>query len=217
MYPQPKVVIRRKQSTWPLVFPTLVFVFGVSFILTYLGVLTYDMIVVDSKSSSSRRAEMELLGQKIVPGVAISLETTHILCNHAVTETLERPEDWTGRPFRELLQRYPEKEGWQWELKPGQIILRRAVPGFCADDSNKRHLGVAGGVIAIIIGPPGINGGIDRLTQIQAQRLPTALRHLAEAGLLDFSSEEELLQVLDGMDESDGRKEKESPEKRRIF
>ncbi|ABZ84384.1 hypothetical protein HM1_1826 [Heliomicrobium modesticaldum Ice1] len=187
----------------------------VTFSLTVITVFAYDFMVVKSDGAWANRYGKDMLHQPIAPGVAITIEKTYRLCGHQEIENLERPEDWTGRPFRELLQRYPESAGWRWELRPGQIRLFRSVDGLCPDDAAKRHLGIVGGVVAVIVGPPGLYGGIDRLTDLPAERLPRPLYELAERGWLGGMTPEELSLLLDGMDESDGHKEKDSTEGRR--
>ncbi|MBC9785671.1 hypothetical protein H1S01_14345 [Heliobacterium chlorum] len=184
----------------------LISLYFLTFTLTYMTVFAYDFMVVNGQSSWKERFGKDYLDRPIAPGVAITVETTHQLCGHKTIENLDRPEDWTGRPFRELMQRYPEKEGWQWELRPGNIIFSRSVTGLCADDSAKRHLGVSEGVVAVIVGPPGVYGGIDRLTNIEVSRLPEPLRRMAEAGWLTPELENDISLYLDGMDESNSHK-----------
>ncbi|MZP30944.1 hypothetical protein GTO91_14600 [Heliobacterium undosum] len=190
-------------------------VFIVSFSLTVLSVFAYDLMVVKSDGAWANRYGEDMLDRPIAPGVVITIEKSYSICGHQVEENLERPEDWTGRPFRELLQRYPEGDGWRWELRPGQIRLHRNDHSLCPEDAAKRHLGVVGGVVAVIVGPPGVFGGIDRLTDLPADRFPAPLFRLAEQGWLDMMTLEELSLLLDGMDESNGHKEKDSTEGRR--
>ncbi|KAB2951249.1 hypothetical protein F9B85_12835 [Heliorestis acidaminivorans] len=212
-----KIINKNKEAPWTSIVPVFIFIFWITFTLTYLGVLAYDRLGNSSFDDNTKYSTQELLDRPIAPGVAIYMKTTYSLSQETVVEALERPYDWTGRPFRELLQRFPDREGWQYELKPGQIIFQRTLSTLSPQDATKRHLGIVEGVIAIIIGPPGIYGGVDRLTTIEAQYLPEALRRVAESGWLAWSDEEVLYQILDGMDESNRHYEQDSYDARRIY
>ncbi|QGG46684.1 hypothetical protein [Heliorestis convoluta] len=214
----PEKIIKTKESPrGTSLVPIFIILYCLAFTLTYLGVIVYDRLSVENTETLTKYTQEELLDRPIAPGVAIYMKTTYAISQETVTEALERPYDWAGRSFRELLQRFPEKEGWQWELRPGQIIFHRTVPTLSPDDASQRHLGIVEGVIAIIIGPPGIYGGVDRLTQIEAQHLPEALRRIAESGWLAWNDEEILYQILDGMDESNRPFEQDSMDARRIL
>ncbi|MBM7868057.1 hypothetical protein GTO89_15375 [Heliobacterium gestii] len=211
------ILKRRSQpaADWSPFRPALLLLFIVSFSLTVLSVFAYDLMVVKNDGSWASRYGKDMLDRPIAPGVVITIEKNYHICGHKTVENLDRPDDWTGRLFRELLQRYPEGDNWHWELSPGQIRLLRSCEGLCPDDAAKRHLGVVNGVVAVIVGPPGCFGGIDRLTHLPAERLPAPVYQLAQRGWLDGMTLDELSLLMDGVDGSNSHKEKESSEGRR--
>ncbi|MDD2422050.1 MAG: hypothetical protein PHC60_01740 [Heliobacteriaceae bacterium] len=198
-------------ACWRGVLPLLALVFAFCFLGTYTLVIFAGNVVATGSQAVSRSAGGEWPEGRIAPGVAITTETSYTLCRHTAYTTLERPEDWTGRPFRQLRQRFPEREGWQAELRPGQIILRRMVEGLCPVDAARRHLGIVDGVVAVIVGPPGINGGIDRMTRIPAAQLPAVLQELAAVDGVDSDGNGNFWAALARFDDRLGRGEKESP------
>ncbi|MCW2278073.1 hypothetical protein [Heliophilum fasciatum] len=177
---------------WASILILLVFLFLSSFTLTYLGVIAYDKWVAVKETTSDPR---DIYNERITPGTVIELRTEYRMSQHVQVERLPQPEKWTGYTVRQLLQRFPEQGSWQCTMLPGRLVLVRTVDGLSPQDALRRHAGVANGVVAIIIGPPGINGGIDRLTKIELHQLPPGLRQRVEAGTLEIASEEELIQM----------------------
>jgi fatty acid/phospholipid biosynthesis enzyme len=68
-------------------------------------------------------------------------------------------------------------------------------------DAKKRHLGVAGEFVSIIEGPVGVDGEVLEILDIKVANLPKEWQEKVRKGELDFSSEQELLEALDSIDE----------------
>lgn len=190
------------QTAWTAIINVMLLSFFVFFTVTYGIIAGYDFISDwGGKSAMMASGSKSLTVDRIAPGTAIQLKIHYKLCNHTETSLMERNEDWVGKQVNELSLRFPKEQGWKMERFNGSIVFSRDEMGLCPEDANKRHMGAAGEYIGIFIGPPGINGGLDKLTRIRVEQLPEHLKVLANSGRLEINREEELAQVLDGYDE----------------
>lgn len=101
----------------------------------------------------------------------------------------------------QLLDRFPEEQGWHIEDTGEKLIITKHIKALCPADEEKRHLGRFGDYVAVIKGPPGIDGGIVEVTDIKLSDLPSDLRKSAEQGTLNFPNAQSILEALDSMDE----------------
>ncbi len=101
----------------------------------------------------------------------------------------------------QLLDRFPEEQGWRIEDTGEKLIITKHIKALCPADEEKRHLGRFGDYVAVIKGPPGIDGGIVEVTDIKLSDLPSDLRKSAEQGTLNFPNAQSILEALDSMDE----------------
>lgn len=101
----------------------------------------------------------------------------------------------------ELHTRYPAEAGWDINYKGNTVKLVQRVEGFCPIDKEIRHLGVKEGFLTIFIGPAYLDGPIKKITNIRIDSLPVELQQKIYNRSLEFSSEAELLEALDSLDE----------------
>ncbi len=95
-----------------------------------------------------------------------------------------------------------KKEGWAiYHNSDGSITISKNVEGVCPEDMKKRHLGVSGEYVAIYEGPVGVPGKLLKVLDVKVAKLPKEWQEKVKKGELNFSSEEELLQALDSIDE----------------
>lgn len=92
--------------------------------------------------------------------------------------------------------------GWTlYHNNDGSITIFKNVDGLCSNDVNKRHLGISGEYVSILEGPVGVEGDPLEVLDIKIARLPKEWQEKVRKGELDFSSEQELLEALDSIDE----------------
>lgn len=126
----------------------------------------------------------------------------YLACDHLIKETPKQ--DLRGLNLDALLKIFPSKEGWVVDtLNPQHIIIYQKKEGLCPADSLKSHLGISGDYVAVYRGPIGLNGGIERVTDIRVDELPAEFKEKIKNGDLDFANEAELMDALDTMDEYD--------------
>ncbi|MHB1126439.1 MAG: hypothetical protein ACYC2T_05700 [Bacillota bacterium] len=140
--------------------------------------------------------------QIVAPGTKVFIQNRYRLCNHQLPVDVPSDLSLVGIAWEDLDKTFAQKQGWTIE-KPvrGTILLTRQVEGLCPEDAVKRHLGAVGDYVAVFIGPVGINGGLEKVTQIRVGTLPEKWQELVRKGALDFHNEQELLQALDSFDE----------------
>ncbi|WP_227765820.1 hypothetical protein [Zhaonella formicivorans] len=122
------------------------------------------------------------------------------ICNHTVKEQ-EFKTILDDKRLAELKIQFPSEEGWSIESNLNSVRIERRIDELCPEDAEKRHLAAAGEFLAVFKGPVGVNGGLERITDIRIQSLPAEWQEKVYRGLLDFSSEAELLEALDSLDE----------------
>ncbi|MHB1419064.1 MAG: hypothetical protein ACYCX4_05660 [Bacillota bacterium] len=179
----------------------LIVVFGLisllSFVTAYKG--SYNFLRESAKPEVWKSVAQD---QAVAPGTKVFVQNRYTLCNHLLPVELPSDLNLAGMSWEDLKQPFPQNQGWTIE-KParGTLFLTRQVEGLCPQDNAKRHLGAVGEYVAEIIGPVGINGGIEKVTQIKVNTLPAQWKELVKKGTLDFHNEQELLQALDSFDE----------------
>jgi len=82
-----------------------------------------------------------------------------------------------------------------------KISLFKELEQLCPDCAEKRHLGPAGENVAIFEGPVGVPGKRLEVLNIKINSLPPEWQEKVRKGTLGFSSEQELLEALDSIDE----------------
>lgn len=165
-----------------------------SFAIVY--VMTPGKISSDESPSSGTEADYV---SKQVEGVVQVIQHFQT-CNHTVVLE-EYKMAFTDANLAELQAKYPASDGWKTKSSNGLLIFQMDLEGMCPEDAAKRHLGVAGEYLAIFKGPVGLNGGLEKVTNIKVNSLPDEWREKVHRGLLDFASEAELLEALDSLDE----------------
>lgn len=141
-----------------------------------------------------------LLRNKAAEGAPQTVEgrTLYTLCGHWKPLSLD---DLDGVSPEQLKERFPSGQGWHVQDTGEKIIVTKDIKALCPEDGNQRHLGCFGEYIAVVKGPPGVNGGILEVTEIKLKSLPLSFQKEAEQGTLDFASAQSLLEALDSLDE----------------
>lgn len=124
--------------------------------------------------------------------------TLYTLCGHWEPLNLGNYKDLSPEKLKDI---FPSKQGWRIEDTGEKIIVTKEINALCPEDEKKRHLGCFGEYVAVIKGPPGVDGGIIEVTEIKVAELPQPFRKEAEQGNLDFSNAQNLLEALDSLDE----------------
>ncbi|NLO90239.1 MAG: hypothetical protein GX088_07975 [Clostridia bacterium] len=103
--------------------------------------------------------------------------------------------------IKELRETFPTKEGWNIEEKGNKLILAQKLNILCSKCEGERHLGAFGEYVAVIKGPPGVNGGYLEVTNIKIKELPLQWQEMIKKGELNFPSAEKMLEAMDSLDE----------------
>lgn len=137
-------------------------------------------------------------GIRVNTSPSIEAKSLYTLCGHSEPLNLG---DLSGLTQEQLKVNFPREQGWEIEDTEKKVVITKKIKALCPMDEKKRHLGSFGQYVAVIKGPPGINGGIIEVTDIKLSNLPEHFRKQAEQGILDFSSAQHLLEALDSLDE----------------
>ncbi|HHT62730.1 MAG: hypothetical protein ACOX4H_01810 [Bacillota bacterium] len=134
----------------------------------------------------------------MIPGsTKIKEEIYYTKCKHLIQRELTAEEDYPGASEETL-----KAQGWTiYHNHDGSITIFKTVDKLCPEDAKKRHLGVAGEFVSIIEGPVGVDGEVLEILDIKVANLPKEWQEKVRKGELDFSSEQELLEALDSIDE----------------
>ena len=103
--------------------------------------------------------------------------------------------------INELQEKFPAEEGWNIEEEGNRLVLTQRLNTLCGKCERERHLGAFGEYVAVIKGPPGVNGGYLEVTNIKIKDLPPQWQEMVKKGRLNFPSAEKLLEALDSLDE----------------
>lgn len=127
----------------------------------------------------------------------IKQELYYTRCKH-----LEQKEIIAGDVYPDINEEALKTQGWTlYHNDDGSITIFKEVDGLCTVDMNKRHLGQSGEYVAILEGPVGVEGDLLEVLDIRVDKLPQEWQDKVRKGELDFSSEQELLEALDSIDE----------------
>lgn len=122
-----------------------------------------------------------------------------------------------GMSHGELLNMFAAEDGWQVQFaNPEELLLTRKINEFCSIHQGYRHLGIVEGKMAIFRGPLGIDtqplevlSPVEHLPQQLQQKLHQANNYFSQSPEvqvqlqqeLEFSSQSELMAVLENIDE----------------
>ncbi|MGI6684972.1 MAG: hypothetical protein ACOX47_05765 [Bacillota bacterium] len=134
----------------------------------------------------------------MIPGnTKIKEEIYYTKCKHLIQREIMAEE-----AYPEANEETLKAEGWTlYHNRDGSITIFKNVDGLCPEDAQKRHLGVSEEFVCIIEGPVGVDGDILEILDIKVNNLPQEWQDKVRKGELDFSSEQELLEALDSIDE----------------
>lgn len=133
-----------------------------------------------------------------IPGqTKIKEEIYYTKCKHLIQREILAEVEYPGADEETL-----KSAGWTlYHNRDGSITIFKNVDGLCPEDAQKRHLGVSGEFVSIVQGPVGVDGELLQVLDIKVSRLPKEWQEKVRKGELDFSSEQELLEALDSIDE----------------
>ncbi|MGI6712708.1 MAG: hypothetical protein ACOX4L_08355 [Bacillota bacterium] len=118
-------------------------------------------------------------------------------CKHMVTKNEVQNKYCNGQSVQNL-----KDQGWAVFYEGDKkITIFKELDQLCPDCATKRHLGVQGEFVAVIEGPVGIPGKQLEVLSIKISSLPHEWQEKVRKGELGFSSEDELLEALDSIDE----------------
>lgn len=173
------------------------------FILFVLSGLVGNYLskITEVPSNLQKRAVKKTFEKPVVSqDTDVFFGTFYLTCNHLIKEQPDT--ELSGIALSELVKKYSPDEGWVVDtLNPKHIMIYKRKEGLCPGDAAKRHLGVKGDFVAVYRGPVGLNGGIERVTDIRVEELPVEFRAKLREGQLDFANEDELMDALDTIDE----------------
>lgn len=129
----------------------------------------------------------------------IKEEVYYTQCQHLVQREILAGEIYPGADEDAL-----RASGWALYHNSNSeqgITIFKNIDDLCPEDEHKRHLGVAGEYVAVLKGPVGVNGDLIEVLDVRIDRLPAEWQMKVKEGTLNFSSEQELLEALDSIDE----------------
>ncbi|MGI6066420.1 MAG: hypothetical protein ACOYI2_08005 [Bacillota bacterium] len=119
------------------------------------------------------------------------------LCRHLVTRDVGLDD-----PVRDMSTSKLKEQGWSvYQDEIDDVTIFKNINGLCQVCQGKRHLGIAGEYVAVFQGPIGVQGQQMEVLNVRVDRLPVEWQEKVKRGELDFSSEQELLEALDSIDE----------------
>ncbi|MCL6450894.1 MAG: hypothetical protein K6T75_06345 [Acetobacteraceae bacterium] len=137
-------------------------------------------------------------GPRVEPGGRVVLSTLYRSCGHREEVSGMAPPGLVGRGVEALTQAFP---GWSVEMRPGVVVLSRVADGFCGEDLRFRHLGVAGGKVAVFYGLPRPDPVLKELTGVEVSRLTVQDRRRLEEGGVVAAGDEAIEAWLEGLGE----------------
>lgn len=123
-------------------------------------------------------------------------------CKHLIIREIMNDGYFQGLTLENLQDYYPKNQGWNiYRTDDNEFIFSRNIDDICPDDKQFRHIGVTGEFVAVFEGPIGVEGRMIDQLDIKVSQLPEEWQEKVMKGELDFSSEKELLEALDSIDE----------------
>ena len=105
----------------------------------------------------------------------------------------------------ELLNRYPIPEWSITEDDDNVVTICRNVRGLCEKHQKMYHLGIneSGQYLAVYFGPGavGTDGGAFLVTDVPVDRLSAEQRMELDAGVYEYTSQDDLIAMLDNLSE----------------
>lgn len=145
---------------------------------------------------SLRDNQTQMVGM-IPENTFIKEEIYYTQCQHLIQREIIAGEAYPGADEDAL-----RADGWAlYHNNDQEITIFKNIDDLCPKDVHKRHLGVEGEYVAVLKGPVGVAGDLIEVLDIRIDRLPQEWRKKVKEGTLNFSSEQELLEALDSIDE----------------
>jgi len=175
-------------------FATWMISFGLSFWLVK-SVFWQDAVQKPLDQQNLEAGQTQVVG--LIPqNTRVIEEIYYLKCQHLKKREILAAE------LPELSEQALKGQGWAvYHNNDHSITIFKNVDGLCPEDANKRHLGVSNGFVAIFEGPVGTPGKMLEVLDIKVERLPKEWQEKVKKGELNFSSEQELLEALDSIDE----------------
>lgn len=148
------------------------------------------------ENQETDQAQAQAVG--LIPGdTRIKEEIYYSRCKHLIQREIMAEDEYPGVDEETL-----KAEGWTLYHNHDQsITIFKTVDKLCPEDAKKRHLGVSGEYVSIMEGPVGVDGDLLEVLDIKVANLPKEWQEKVKKGELNFSSEQELLEALDSIDE----------------
>ncbi|HBT46634.1 MAG TPA: hypothetical protein DEA73_01945 [Peptococcaceae bacterium] len=176
-----------------LLFPFILLILAAGGAAAVLGPKTVNREMSDSPAGSRSAGPVPVV------------ERIYRDCGHREGLPLPAGVDWGRAGKEELEEAFPPEEGWTLRQEGGgRIVISQEVPGLCPADAGKFHLAELDGWVAVYRGPAGASGLLEKVLDVEISRLPVYWQERIRAGTAEFSSEEELGQALDSLDEYSG-------------
>jgi hypothetical protein len=176
---------------------SLAFIVSFSVSLLFADHAFWDNEVKKPLSGKNLKAGQTLTVGEIPENSPITEEIYYTQCQHLIQRKVLAGEEYPGADEDAL-----RASGWALYHNSNQdITIFKNIDGLCPKDEHKRHLGVAGEYVAVVKGPVGANGDLVEILDVRIDRLPEEWQTRVKAGNLNFSSEQELLEALDSIDE----------------
>ncbi len=133
--------------------------------------------------------------------LTIIVQKYYVMCGHF--KELERVKilETDKLILKKYINKYSKEKGWLVNRTENTLIFSLPVNDLCDEDKLKRHFAFEDGFLVIYQGPVGTVGKLLKITDIKKEKLPHEWKEKIEKKLVDFNSEQELLQALDTLDE----------------
>jgi hypothetical protein len=175
-------------------------VVGVSFAFGLLASNYYDRAEGFFSKPIMKVSSQE--AARVTSETPIIMEKAYSKCRHMITSGYEEPLELMGKTVAAIQQEFTYKDGYMvWFTEDGSLMIHQRIEGWCPDDQERVHLGIFKGHVAVFRGPSGFDEEVLRVTGIRTELLPETLRQDLEAGILEYSSEDEANFVLENLDE----------------
>ncbi|MCR6546811.1 hypothetical protein [Dehalobacterium formicoaceticum] len=146
--------------------------------------------------NSLRDNQTQTVGM-IPENATIKEEIYYTQCQHLIQKEIIAGEAYPGMDEDAL-----RAAGWAlYHNNDREITIFKNIDGLCPKDEHKRHLGAVGEYVAVLKGPVGVTGELVEVLDIRIDRLPQEWQTKVKEGTLNFSSEQELLEAMDSIDE----------------
>ena len=180
----------------------IVLIVGMSFALGLLASNYHDRIVgfFHQPIMKVKTEEAALVSSE----TSVIVEKAYSKCRHVIISGYEKPNELVGKTLAQIQQEFTYKNGYLvWFNEDGCLVIHQRIEDWCPDDQERVHLGLFKGHVAVFKGPSDCSEELLRVTGIRAELLPDKLRQDLEAGILEYSDEDEANFALENLDEYD--------------